>query len=84
MKKFLIILLVACVYALHQDFFNWKEYQPLFLGFLPIGLWYHGAYAILCSMMFLILGKTVWPKHLEDVEAQSSSTPGNDNNRGGH
>jgi hypothetical protein len=80
MKKFAIVLLIVCVYALHQDFFNWKEYKPLLFGFLPIGLWYHGAYALLCSAMFFILGRTVWPKHLEEVETHA----GAHDNRGGH
>jgi hypothetical protein len=80
MKKFAIFLLIVAVYALHQDYWNWASYKPLAFGFLPIGLWYQGLYACLCSVMFYILGLTVWPKHLEDVEAQLKDTP----DRGGH
>ena len=80
MKKVAIVLLILAVYALHQDWYNWREYKPLAFGFLPIGLWYHGLYACLCAVMFWILGTTIWPKHLEAVEAQLKDTP----DQGGH
>ena len=68
MKKALLFLLVAIVYVLHQDFWNWRVSHPLVFGFLPIGLAYHAGYSILASIMMAILVKTAWPKHLEDVE----------------
>jgi hypothetical protein len=68
MKKFLLFLLIATVYVLHQDFWNWRASHPLVFGFLPIGLAYHAAYSILASIMMAILVKTAWPKHLENVE----------------
>ena len=34
-------LLVAALYALHQDIWFWREARPLVFGFLPIGLFYH-------------------------------------------
>lgn len=80
MKKFAVVLMVVAVYVIHQDFYLFKEYKPLAFGFLPVGLWFHGLFAILCAVMFWILGKTVWPKHLEEVEAQHKNDP----DRGGH
>ena len=68
MKKALLFLLVAIVYVLHQDFWNWRVSHPLVFGFLPIGLAYHAGYSILAAIMMAILVKTAWPKHLEGVE----------------
>ena len=65
MKKFLLFLLIALVYALHQDLWNWKKYEPLLFGFLPVGLAYHAAYSVLCALMMAVLVKVAWPKHLE-------------------
>jgi hypothetical protein len=81
MKKIAVFLLIVAVYALHQDFWNWSAYKPLAFGFLPVGLWYQGLYAIICAVLFWILGKTVWPTHLEAIEGQYQDTP---NRGGGH
>ena len=67
MKKFLLFLLIAGVYVLHQDYWNWKNAELVF-GCLPIGLAYHIGYSILASIMMAILVKFAWPKHLEEAE----------------
>ena len=72
MKKFLLFLLIAVVYVLHQDFWNWRTAYPLIFGFLPIGLAYHAAYSILAAIMMAILVKAAWPKHLENVDGGES------------
>ena len=68
MKNLLLFLLIAGVYVLHQDFWNWRTAYPLVFGFLPIGLAYHAAYSILASIMMAILVTTAWPRHLETIE----------------
>jgi hypothetical protein len=75
MKIVGLTLLAIAVYALHQDFWNWNKYEPLLFGFLPVGLWYHACYACLCSLWMWLLGRTVWPHHLDAVEAQVSREP---------
>ena len=72
MKKFLLFLLIAVVYVLHQDFWNWRTAYPLIFGFLPIGLAYHAAYSILAAIMMAILVKAAWPKHLENIDGGES------------
>ena len=49
LKTFLLTALVAAVYVLHQDFWNWKKADPLIFGFLPIGLAYQAGYSILAA-----------------------------------
>jgi hypothetical protein len=41
-----VALLVAAIYALHQDVWFWRVARPLVFGFLPIGLAYHAAYTL--------------------------------------
>jgi hypothetical protein len=64
----LLTLLVAGVYLLHQDFWNWNKAEPLVFGFLPIGLAYHAAYSVLASVTMALLVRFAWPKHLESIE----------------
>jgi hypothetical protein len=64
-KRILLTLLVAVVYLLHQDFWNWKRIEPLVLGFLPVGLAYHVGFSILAAGTMAVLVHFAWPKHLE-------------------
>lgn len=73
--KLTLCLLVVAVYVLHQDFWNWRKYEPLVFGFLPVGLAYHAAYSILASIMMAILVRWAWPSHLESVEPAQPPTP---------
>ena len=70
-KTLLIAVLIAVVYLLHQDSWNWKRLDPLIFGFLPIGLAYHAAYSILAAILMAVLVKLAWPKHLETTQDDS-------------
>ncbi len=65
--KWGLALLVAIVILLHQDYWNWTD-KSLVLGFLPIGLAYHAAYAFVATITMAILVKYAWPYHLEEVD----------------
>lgn len=73
LKPVLLTLLVAAVYALHQDFWNWRKYEPLVLGFLPVGLAYQAAYSLLAAATMAVLVKFAWPAHLEDVQPHGNT-----------
>jgi hypothetical protein len=66
MKKLFLVTLVAVFYALHQDVWNWHAARPLVLGTMPIGLFYHACYSVASSLLFVVLVKLAWPRHLED------------------
>jgi hypothetical protein len=76
LKTCLLTALLAVVYVLHQDFWNWKEAYPLVFGFLPIGLAYQVGYSILAAAMMAVLVRTAWPKHLENVESEVGQPKG--------
>jgi hypothetical protein len=54
------------MYALHQDFWNWRTAHPVLLGLFPVGLSYHIAYTIVAALLMGILARFAWPGHLED------------------
>ena len=68
MKKIMLVLMVAALYALHQDFWNWKKVEPLVFGFLPVGLAYHAGFSLLAAVMMAVLVKFAWPAELDHVE----------------
>lgn len=68
LKKWLLVLMVVVVYALHQDCWNWKRSEPLLFGFLPVGLTYHAGYSLLAAVMMWVLVKFAWPKELDTME----------------
>ena len=76
LKPALLTLLVVAVYVLHQDFWNWKQADPLIFGFLPIGLAYQAGYSILAAAMMAVLVWAAWPKHLETVEPEVKDPKG--------
>jgi hypothetical protein len=80
MKKLLLFLMIAGVYFLHQDNWNWKSYDLVF-GFLPTGLAYHAGYSILAAVMMAVLVKFAWPKHLEDVQPEKPADQNRDAER---
>ena len=56
--------LVATLYALHQDFWFWRDARLVF-GFLPIGLAYHAAFTLSISLLMALLVARAWPDHLD-------------------
>ena len=58
-------IIVAAMYALHQDVWFWRAARPLVFGFLPIGLFYHAAYTVAVSFMLAWLVRRYWPAHLD-------------------
>lgn len=62
------VLLIAILYALHQDFWFWRTPTPLVFGILPIGLFYHAAYTLVTSAFLWLLVRLIWPSHLDPEE----------------
>jgi hypothetical protein len=65
MKRFLLGLTVVAFYLLHQDFWFWNTVDPMFFGFLPVGLFYHLCYTLAVSVLMWLLVKHAWPVQLE-------------------
>lgn len=76
LKPALLVLMVVLVYLLHQDFWNWRQWEPLVLGFLPVGLAYHAAYSVVAAVTMAVLVRFAWPSHLETNLPDSTDRPG--------
>ena len=59
-------VILVMLYALHQDFWFWRDARPLVFGVLPIGLFYHAAYTVATAIVLWVLVRIAWPSHLED------------------
>ena len=70
MPKAAVYIGVGLFYALHQDFWFWREARPLVFGVLPIGLFYHAAYMVAWSLFLWGLVSYFWPSHLESTETR--------------
>ena len=58
-------VLIAILYAMHQDTRFWRRATPLVFGVLPIGLFYHAAYTLATSVVLWLLVRLIWPAHLD-------------------
>ena len=72
MKRILLVVAVIALYALHQDFWFWRTARPLVFGFIPIGLFYQGCFAVAASLLMCVLVKFAWPAHLEQEIEEGS------------
>jgi hypothetical protein len=76
MQRGLLTLACVALYALHQDFWFWREARPLTFGFLPVGLTYHALYTLAVSALMWLLVRHAWPSHLErDVSSDKDPQP---------
>ncbi len=69
--KWLLLILTLGLIVVHQDFWNWAQAQPLWFGFLPVGLWYHICFAIACAILMGLLVKFCWPTELESAQPET-------------
>ena len=76
MRRILLVSLVIVLLVLHQDFWNWGKFDPMLFGALPIGLAYHAAFCVACSVLMWLLVTFAWPKHLEEVEKEPDARKG--------
>ena len=78
MKRVLLVLTVAALYVLHQDFWFWRTARLTIpsLGIdvvpfrvIPVGLFYHACFSVAASLLMWLLVRHAWPHHIErDVE----------------
>ena len=72
MKKLLLVLAVVVLYVLHQDIWFWRSSHLVF-GFVPVGLFYHGVFAIAAALLMWLLVTYAWPSHLEREVEQTKT-----------
>jgi hypothetical protein len=76
-RRFVVVLAVLTLYALHQDLWFWRTARPLLFGFIPVGLAYHGLFCLATAALMAVLVRHAWPERLEaEAEGQAPSAPG--------
>ena len=77
MKRVIPVLILLLV-VLHQDFWFWHRYEPLVLGFLPIGLVWHVGISLASVVIALLAVRYCWPVDVDvdDAEATGGNTSG--------
>jgi hypothetical protein len=73
--KWLLAIVVLAVLVLHHDWWLWTD-KTLVFGFVPIGLAYHAAYALVASVVMWLLVRFAWPREIEEAEALLAGQPG--------
>jgi len=63
--RFILVGIVIAAYLLHQDLWFWRTARPLVFGFMPMGLFYHAVFCLLCSVVMILLVKFAWPMDLD-------------------
>ena len=77
MRHWLLALAVVAMYFLHQDTWLWDKAEPLVLGFLPVGLFYHAVYSVAVAGLMWLLVRYAWPAHLErDLDVAAGPADG--------
>ena len=72
MKRVIPVLILLLV-ILHQDFWFWHRYEPLVLGFLPIGLVWHVGISLSSVVIALLAVRYCWPVDVDVDDAESSA-----------
>ncbi|HEY8411132.1 MAG TPA: hypothetical protein VIK76_07010 [Pyrinomonadaceae bacterium] len=72
MRTTLLVVAVAALYILHQDIWFWRSSHLVF-GFVPVGLFYHGVFAIAAALLMWLLVTYAWPSHLEREVEQTKT-----------
>ena len=69
--KWILYAATIVMIVLHQDWWNWSQTDPKWLGFMPVGLWYHGLYCVAAATLLWLFVAFCWPTHLEDAQQQA-------------
>ena len=72
MRTTLLVVAVVALYILHQDIWFWRSSHLVF-GFVPVGLFYHGVFAIAAALLMWLLVTYAWPSHLEREVEQTKT-----------
>lgn len=73
--KYFVYALFLLLVVLHQDFWWWDTYEPLILGFIPIGLAWHAGISICAAIVGWLGVKYCWPEGVDDDDDATAVTP---------
>ena len=68
-------LFILALIVLHHDFWLWDRIEPILWGWVPVALWYHVAYTLLCILAVVLLGRWAWPPPPPGIESAGEQVP---------
>ena len=71
--KRIVLLLVILLIVLHQDFWWWDSIDPVFFGFMPIGLAWHVLLSILTAGVWILAVTYWWPRGVDVADHEAAA-----------
>ncbi|MBW7907128.1 MAG: DUF3311 domain-containing protein [Phycisphaerae bacterium] len=71
--RYVVAALIALLVVLHQDFWNWHTYEPLILGFIPVGLAWHVGISLAAGLVAFLAVRYCWPEDLDPAATDGPS-----------
>jgi hypothetical protein len=65
--------LLLSLAVLHHDVWFWHTWEPLVLGFLPVGLAWHVGISLAAAAGWAMAVRYCWPAHLEGPDAPEAN-----------
>ena len=62
--RYVVYVLIALMFVLHQDFWFWDN-PRLYFGFMPVGLLYHAVYSVVAALVWALAILFLWPRDIE-------------------
>lgn len=66
-RKGLVYLFILIMLILHNDFWLWDRIDPLTLGWMPVGLFYHVIYLLAATVVLVLMVRFAWPEPPDDI-----------------
>lgn len=73
-----MLAMIAGLYLLHQDAWQWRQIEPVLLGWVPMEPWPHLGFPLAAALALAVLVKLTWPKGLLGNPARIPSRPSGD------
>ncbi|MBN9689985.1 MAG: hypothetical protein J0M24_07075 [Verrucomicrobia bacterium] len=78
MKSWTLLAMIAGLFVLHQDAWQWRQIEPVLLGWVPMEPWPHLGFPVAAAVALAVLVKFAWPKGLPGNPARIPSRPSAD------
>ena len=69
--KRLVLALIVLLLVLHQDVWWWDSIDPVFFGFMPIGLAFHVVLSLATAVVLGLAVIYLWPAGVEVADHEA-------------
>ena len=65
--KFVVYALLVLLVIAHQDYWNWRTYEPIVFGFIPAGLAHHIGISVGAVVLWALAANFAWPRDIDEI-----------------